>query len=192
MRFGSGVLGVITAAAIIAPAAAQVPVKGNSGGSGGAASTAAGADAVVIGGVAFEVRMIARDPATDGYRLIVQLMPPDGDRKTAFVKPQAKLIDDFGNVYVATASSGVMICGWNSVWDEEPRNCVGRSAGDLTQLNPGIPVTVSISFVPDENGVIPDTVSMASTATLNARLIMTEDRKFQTMDIQIPQISLPN
>lgn len=198
MHLGGWVLAASLLVAVGGTAQAQFnqPSSGSAGGGGGGGGAAfrqAVDKGIVIKDLSFEIKALVRDPATEGYKIIVEVTEKgSNERRVAFVQPQASLIDDFGNVYLGSNAAGIQICEYNpNAWDEIPRNCAGRSIEDLTTLAPSIPYTVSMSFVPKPDGVIPDAAASATKANFKARLIVIAEKKWYTVDVSLPDIQLP-
>lgn len=193
MHLGAWALAAMLAVAGGGTAQAQfnAPSSGSGGGSG--PFRQAVDKGVIIKDLSFAIKALVRDPGTEGYKIIVEVTDNGAtERRAAFVQPQASLIDDFGNVYLGTDAAGIQICERNlNGWDEIPRNCAGRSIEDLTSLAPAIPYTVSMSFVPKADGLIPDTAASATKANFKARLIVIDDKKWYTVDVSLPEIQLP-
>jgi hypothetical protein len=114
----------------------------------------------------------------------------------AFVQPQATMIDNMGNQWLAVKASGLKICGYGKPWDETPAYCAPktRSGADLTMLSPKVPQITVMEFAPSDGGIIESTLASATNVTLTARLILASGagaRDWKTVDLTIPAITLP-
>jgi hypothetical protein len=63
---------------------------------------------------------------------------------------------------------------------------------DLIQLSPGLRQVVVLDFSPADGGVIEETVNLASSANMNARLMVCAGKgDCQQTDVNVPGIALP-
>lgn len=174
----------------------QSSTSSQSGSAGPMVTTGAQPDAVVINELEFKIDKLVRNEKQNTLRVILHATDrTDPGRWVSFVQPQASMIDDMGNQWVATTARGVRICGNKNNWDLKPAYCVpGNQYGgdDATQLTPNLSQITVIEFAPADGGVIEETLSLATKATMTARLMVAKDKKdWELNDITIPGIALP-
>ena len=195
---------LILAAALVGfafPAIAQmVGNSGNSGSAGGAGMSGIQeqADNVTdtFAGLTFQVQRIVRDPSSQNtFRLILRVIETEETgRRIALVQPAATLVDEMGNTYQVSASTGIPICNRpNRPWEYDTSNCAYYLKNTPVVMTPSQPMPVVLTIVPDENAFSPDLAKLASTGALTARFaIYSNDLQSQTFyDVVINGIALP-
>jgi len=169
MRGWSGLI-AMAFAAFSTGAQAQITSSDGAGRGGGQAAPFSNVTST-FDGISVNVRRLVADPTADGaVRLIFQLSnTADKDRRILFTGPRTTLIDELGNVLVATETVGVEACMSNRNWEIDMHWC-GRVRGDIaTRLAPNVPVTVAVMFVPGD-GYSKELAELSNTASLRSRI----------------------
>ena len=163
--------GLIAMALLALSTGAQAQIStGNDAGGGGQAAPFSNVT-TSFDGISVNVRRLVADPTADGaVRLIFQLSnTADKDRRILFTGPRTTLIDELGNVLVATETVGIEACLYNRDWYIDMSWC-GRNRGAIaTRLAPNVPVTVAVKFVPG-SGYSKELAELSNTASLRSRI----------------------
>lgn len=145
-------------------------------------------------GIDVQVRRLLEDPAGDGtVRLILLLTnSSDKDRRLHMVAPVTSLIDELGNVYLATQSIGVEPCLYREQWHDNYSWCRTDQGKFATRLAPGVPVTVALLFRPNEN-YSEELANLSQTVSLRSRIAYYSDdlSEGNTADIIVNNIPFP-
>lgn len=163
--------GLIAMALLALSTGAQAQIStGNDAGGGGQAAPFSNVT-TSFDGISVNVRRLVADPTADGaVRLIFQLSnTADKDRRILFTGPRTTLIDELGNVLVATETVGIEACMNYGDWPTDMGWC-GRNRGAIaTRLAPNVPVTVAVKFVPG-SGYSKELAELSNTASLRSRI----------------------
>ena len=143
-----------------------------------------------------QVKRVVKIPSKDGeLRVIVRIVEEDDiGRRLALIKPQPTLLDDLGNVYVLTDSTGVRECSTvKGKWEFGTRYCASYVPGAPVKLTPSQPLNVVLTFSPSDTGYTAELANIAENATLQARFgLFSDDLKTSNFaDVVINGIELP-
>lgn len=172
---------------------------GGEGDSGAPGVRAQGDDKLTdFDGITVQVQNIIADPTTDGgLRLIAKITDhTDEARRIAFIQPPATLVDEYGNIYVAVASTGINICGRVQLWDVDVDNCAyyQKAKDDPVRMKTDLPVNAVITFLPSPNAYAKELADLAETGNLQARVAYYADdlTNGAYTDVVINGLALPD
>lgn len=143
-----------------------------------------------------QVKRVVKIPSKDGeLRVIVRIVEEDDiGRRLALIKPQPTLLDDLGNVYVLTDSTGVQECSRaKGKWEYGITWCTRYVPGAPVKLTPSQPLNAVLTFSPSDTGYAAELANIAENATLQARFgLFSDDLKTSNFaDVVINGIELP-
>lgn len=183
------------------PTSAQFVTSGSTGsgtGNSGTSGIQDQADNVTdtFAGLTFQVQRIVRDPSTENaFRIILRVIETEKTgRRVALVQPMATLVDEMGNVYYVSTSTGVPICTRpNRAWEFDTGNCAYYLKDTPVVMTPSQPMPVVLTIFPQGDAFSPELAELASTASLTARFaIYSSDLQNQDFyDVVINGITLP-
>ena len=154
---------------------------------------------VTIDGLTFQVRRLIASTDKSGYRLVYNFSETKSPgRRVSLVLPIATLIDDLGNTYASTETTGIKYCLQGDD-PTTPGDCGNRysendRAGRILALIPDQSASGTILFSPVEGNYIEELATEASLLTLRVRLIAFEadwqtypEIEFIVTEIEVPQ-----
>lgn len=195
------VLAVLGIVCLAAPAFAQFVSPG-----GGAPGTGAGAAPAGVqnqgdnttdtfANIQFVVQRTAVDPSQEGaLRVILRVVENEKEgRRVALIEPQATVVDEMGNAYGLTSSTGIPICLHGRNWIDI-KTCAGYHPDTPVILTPSQPVQTVLLFAPLGDNFSPELAAAAATGTLQARVaVFSADMSTQSFhDVVINGIALPH
>ncbi|MEM1385297.1 MAG: hypothetical protein AAF713_05960 [Pseudomonadota bacterium] len=146
-------------------------------------------------GLEVQARRLIADPNTKGFKVVIGLKDTDqAARLAALMAPAPTMLDDMGNVYHVTAVSGaVRVCSGFKY--SKATDCAYRDRPSFVRLPSGLEVAFIMTFAPTEGQVLAETLPLAQTASLQARVALIEDGAKYTAaksnDLVINGLALP-